>query len=143
VSDSCVVMSTGATSQLLKVYMAQAPDSAGVAEFHLRKQTQWDRILCWLTRRGVPIVGSWQHYLLRLFDSPAFSIIVVLMTIVALFLVDISILATSRPDADGDIAATIFVCFIFFLLEIMGSILVQDDYFLSFFFLCDFIGTLR
>lgn len=136
-------MSSGATSQLLKVYMAQGAASDTVDQLQLKKQTPLDRIWIWMTRRPAPVVGSWQHALLRLFESTFFSILVVLMTIIALFLVDITVIAKDDPGADTPVAVVILVCFIFFLLEILGSIIVQDDYFLSFFFLCDIIGTLR
>lgn len=136
--------SAGATAQLLKVYMAQEEGSEAVEELALRKQTQFDRIWLWLTRRPVPVAGSWQHRLTTLFDSSGFSLLVVFLTTLALFLVDVSILANpNHPDpADTIVAAIIFVCFLFFLLEIAGCILVQDEYFLSFFFACDLIGTI-
>jgi hypothetical protein len=138
-------MSVGSTSQLLKIFMAQTDDTGGVEEFQLRKQTQLDRIWAWLTQRpAVPVLGSWQHRLLQLFDSPWFSLLVVLLTVLALFLVDVSLLANPHnPEpADTVVQGIIFGCFIFFLLEILGSIAVQNEYFLSFFFLCDLIGTL-
>ena len=139
-------MSSGKHAHLLKIYMAQAPGgSEGVEELALRKQTQWDRLWTWLTRRALPIVGSWRHKLLALFNSTFMSVLVVFLTILALFLVDISILANrSNPEpADTIVGAIIFFCFIFFLLEITGAIIVQDGYFLSFFFFCDLIGTIR
>lgn len=131
------------TAQLLKVFMAQAPDSDGVEEFQLRKQTPSDRVWQWLTRRStLPPAGTWQRALLQLLDTAWFSVVVVLMTVLALFLVDISILASRTPDADMAVGGVILACFIFFLLEITASILVQDEYFLSFFFLCDAVGTI-
>lgn len=144
VIDTVVIMSSGATPQLLKVYMAQAPGSVGVDEFQLRKQTTLDRVWHWLTRRSVPVVGSWQHTLAKCMDATLYSVFVVTVTLLALFLVDVSVVSAHyTATLDTTVGAIIFACFLFFLLEILAAVCVQDDYFLSFFFLCDFVGTLR
>jgi hypothetical protein len=133
----------GGQSQLLRVYMDSPPGAASIDSFDLRAQTQCGRFWHWLTRRAPPRIYSWKHRLIQLFASTSFSILVIILTFVALFLVDMSILATNNGASDAVVQDVIFVCFIFFTLEIIGSVTVQDDYFLSFFFLCDAIGTFR
>jgi len=135
-------MPSGVNAHLLKVYMSQSPNSGAIDDLHLRKQTPWDRLVEWLQRRELPPVGSFRHKLLRLFDSLTFSIIIVLVTLIALYLVDICIVVTTDLRVDFGVSIVIFISFIFFLLEMIGASVVQDGYFLTFFFWCDLIGTL-
>lgn len=138
-------MSSDATGDLLKVCMAQSASSPSsvVNVASLRRSSCPSRAWQYLTRRKAAEVGSWQHRLLSVFASWWFSVIVSGLTFLALFLEDIAVLASEDKQVDERVAIVIFICFVFFLAEISGCILVQDGYFLSFFFACDLIGTLR
>lgn len=116
--------------------------AAAAAEAAFRRPSRWLLLHGSLTRRSVPLPGSAAERVARLFNSQLFGVLVVILTALALFLVDVSILASDGPQFDSAVAWIIFGCFAFFLLEIAGSIWIQDGYFLSVFFVCDVIGTL-
>mmetsp|Transcript_11382 Transcript_11382/g.17320 ORF Transcript_11382/g.17320 Transcript_11382/m.17320 type:complete len:850 (-) Transcript_11382:276-2825(-) len=75
-------------------------------------------------------------------DSVPMQLFLGLLLILSLFLPDIWILCNASSESDEALYSILLVVFIIFIFETVILTAVQDDYFLSFFFWMDFIGTL-
>lgn len=64
------------------------------------------------------------------------------LLIISLFLPDAWILGNVPSDRDEELFSVLMAIFVIFVFETVILSVVQDDYFLSFFFWMDFIGTL-
>lgn len=77
----------------------------------------------------------------HLLDSKAFSTTMSMASLIALFIFDIN-LAFLPPSADVIIVWIVVICCVLFTVEIALSMYAKPNYFLSFFFFLDVVGSL-
>lgn len=97
----------------------------------------WD----FLTMRRSYPPGTIQHRLCQILDSGWYQAIVFFFTITALFISDILVLTLDKSH-DYWVHNLLFLCVVFFLLELTLTSWLKNRYFLSFFFWCDLLGTI-
>jgi len=86
-------------------------------------------------------IPGWKDRLALFVDSIPFQIFMMLLLGIALFLVDIVRLESLNDDVDPIINSLLCAVFACFVLEIALQMAVKPNYFLSFYFWMDLIGT--
>lgn len=77
----------------------------------------------------------------RIVSTNAFSLLMTLWTFYSLFASDFKMAFTTKDfDTSADTLTTL--CLIFFMMEMVMVSLVDESYFLSFYFWLDFVSTL-
>ena len=75
-------------------------------------------------------------------DSVPMQLFLAILLLLSLFLPDSWILSNASSDSDEILFSILMVVFVLFIFETVILSLVQDDYFLGFFFWMDTLGTL-
>ena len=86
-------------------------------------------------------VPPWKKKARNILDSPPVQLTMTVFTIYILFADDIKVICTTKK-ADPPFSTVVIILMIIFFIELVISAIVQEDYFLGFYFWLDFVSLI-